>query len=66
MTARRFLSLYVFDNKQKKLRQMFSSGDRLRDVYATGNAIYVMTTNRSPRSEGPSVDRLMKLMLKKT
>jgi len=58
--------LYVFDDKQKKLRQVFSSGERLRDVYATPNAIYVITTNRSPRSEGPSADRLLKLTLKKT
>lgn len=56
--------LYVFDNQQKNLRQIFSSGDRLRDVLATDTAIYVITTNRSPRSEGPSADKLLKLTLR--
>ncbi|EAO5455668.1 sorbosone dehydrogenase family protein [Salmonella enterica] len=56
--------LYMFDKKQQNLRQIFSSGDRLRDVLATGNAIYVITTNRSPRSEGPSADKLLKLTLR--
>lgn len=56
--------LYVFDNVQKNLRLIFSSGDRLRDVLATDTAIYVITTNRSPRSEGPSADKLLKLTLR--
>jgi glucose/arabinose dehydrogenase len=56
--------LYVFDKKQKNLRQIFSSGDRLRDVLTVGNAIYVITTNRSPRADGPSADKLLKLTLR--
>jgi len=36
-----------------QLRQVFSSGERLRDVHAADNAICVITPNRSPRSEGP-------------
>lgn len=56
--------LYVFDNQQRDLRLIFSSGDRLRDVLVTDNAIYVITTNRSPRSEGPSADKLLKLTLR--
>ncbi|MBP2170769.1 glucose/arabinose dehydrogenase [Erwinia toletana] len=56
--------LYMFDKTKKNLRQIFSSGDRLRDVITAGNDIYVITTNRSPRAEGPSADRLIKLTLK--
>lgn len=45
---------------------MFTSGDRLRDVMPVGQDIYVITTNRSPRAQGPSKgDRLLKLSPKR-
>jgi glucose/arabinose dehydrogenase len=54
-------ALYVLNEKDRSLRPIFSSGDRLRDVLPVGKDIYVITTNRSPRAEGPSQDRLLKL-----
>jgi hypothetical protein len=53
--------LYAFDASTGSLKLVFSSGDRLRDVMAVGREIYVITTNRSPRAQGPSKDRLLKL-----
>ncbi|AJD44188.1 sorbosone dehydrogenase family protein [Rhizobium sp. SEMIA 4085] len=53
--------LYVFDAAENSLKPIFTSGDRLRDVLPIGQNIYVVTTNRSPRAEGPSEDRLLKL-----
>ncbi|HEN3644052.1 TPA: sorbosone dehydrogenase family protein [Yersinia enterocolitica] len=55
--------LYAYDRDNRNLKQIFSSGDRLRDVTAVNDDIYVITTNRSPRAAGPSVDRLIKLTL---
>ncbi|HMQ94527.1 MAG TPA: PQQ-dependent sugar dehydrogenase [Amaricoccus sp.] len=37
------------------------TGERIRDVLVVGADIYVITTNRSPRGEGPSRDRLIRL-----
>jgi glucose/arabinose dehydrogenase len=53
--------LYVFDEDAESLKPIFTSGDRLRDVLPVGQDIYVITTNRSPRAQGPSNDRLLKL-----
>ena len=53
--------LYAFDAEAGALKLVFSSGDRLRDVMAVGRELYVITTNRSPRDQGPSKDRLLKL-----
>nr|WP_286202844.1 PQQ-dependent sugar dehydrogenase [Rhizobium lusitanum] len=61
VTALASKALYAFDERGGRLRPIFSSGDRLRDVLPVGEDIYVITTNRSPRAEGPSQDRLLKL-----
>jgi glucose/arabinose dehydrogenase len=53
--------IYVFDEQAKSLKPIFTSSDRLRDVLPVGQDIYVVTTNRSPRAEGTSDDRLLKL-----
>lgn len=53
--------LYALDQDAMALREIFSSGDRLRQVLPTDEYIYVITTNRSPRGEGPSEDRLIRL-----
>jgi glucose/arabinose dehydrogenase len=58
--------LYVFDEEARALKLVFSSGDRLRDVMPLGRDIYVITTNRSPRAQGPSKgDRLLRLSPKR-
>jgi len=53
--------LYVVDEAAGALKPVFSSGDRLRDVMPVGRTLYVITTNRSPRAQGPSPDRLLRL-----
>lgn len=53
--------LLVVDEGAKALRRVFSSGDRIRGVLPAGSDLYVITTNRSPRAEGPSRDRLLRL-----
>lgn len=53
--------LLVVDEGAKTLKRVFSSGDRIRDVLPVGRDLYVITTNRSPRGEGPSKDRLLRL-----
>lgn len=37
-------------------------GERIRDVLVTDDGIYAITTNRSPRREGPSEDRLIRVV----
>lgn len=54
-------TLLAMDTQTSRVREIFSSGDRLRDVLVRRDAIYVVTTNRSPRREGPSQDRLFRL-----
>jgi glucose/arabinose dehydrogenase len=54
-------ALLVLDEATKTLRPVFSSGDRLRQVLPVGRDVYVITTNRSPRADGPSQDRLLRL-----
>lgn len=53
--------LLVYDEAAGTLRPVFNSGDRLRQVLPAGQDLYVITTNRSPRAEGPSQDRLLRL-----
>lgn len=55
--------LLVVDEGSRTLKRVFSSGDRIRDVLPVGRDLYVVTTNRSPRAEGPSKDRLLRLTL---
>lgn len=56
-------ALLVVDERAQAVRPVFSSGDRIRDVLPAGQYLYVITTNRSPRAEGPSKDRLLRLSL---
>ncbi len=57
--------LYLFDQRTGALKQIFSNGERLRDVLLVGEDIYVITTNRSPHGEGPSDDHLIRLSPKR-
>jgi len=54
-------ALCVFDESARAFKPIFTSGDRLRDVMPVGRTLYVITTNRSPRAQGPSQDRLLRL-----
>lgn len=38
-----------------------ASGERMRDVLVVGDDVYAITTNRSPRRDGASDDRLIRL-----
>lgn len=53
--------LLVADEDAGTLRRVFSSGDRIRGVLSLGQDLVVITTNRSPRSDGPSNDRMLRL-----
>lgn len=53
--------IYVLDPRANELQPIYTSGDRYRDVLSIGDDIYAITTNRSPRGEGPSDDHLIKL-----
>ena len=57
--------LYAFDPAAGTLKLVFTSGDRLRDVMPVGRDVYLITTNRSPRAQGPSQDRLLRLSPKR-
>jgi glucose/arabinose dehydrogenase len=53
--------LLVIDETARTLKRVFSSGDRIRGVLPVGTDLYLITTNRSPRAEGSSKDRLLRL-----
>ena len=53
--------LHVVDAAAGALELVFSSNERFRDVLPVGRDLYVITTNRSPRGDGPSSDRLLRL-----
>jgi glucose/arabinose dehydrogenase len=53
--------LHVVDAAAGALELVFSSNERFRDVLPVGKDLYVITTNRSPRGDGPSSDRLLRL-----
>jgi glucose/arabinose dehydrogenase len=61
VTALRGRGLYVFDEAARAMKLVFTSEDRFRDVLPVGGDLYVITTNRSPRAQGPSNDRLLRL-----
>jgi hypothetical protein len=65
VTALAARGLYAFDAAAGALKLVFTSGDRLREVMPVGEDVYVITTNRSPRAQGPSKDRLLKLSRKR-
>lgn len=51
--------LYVADFETRQLRPLISTQERYRQVLVSGNDIFLITTNRSPRGQGPSKDRLI-------
>lgn len=55
--------LAVSSDRASKL--VFSSGERVRDLLAVDSDIYLITTNRSPRGERPSRDRVLRLSPKR-
>jgi glucose/arabinose dehydrogenase len=61
VTALASRGLYAFDRVSGAMKLVFASGDRLRDVMPVGRDLLVITTNRSPRAQGPSRDRLLVL-----
>lgn len=61
VTALGARKLFAFDEQAGMIRPIFRSGERYRDVMTVGDDIFVITTNRSPRAEGVSKDRFLKL-----
>lgn len=61
VTALRGQELLVMDRKGRSLIPVADTDERYRQVLPVGDAIYVITTNRSPRGDGPSQDRLLRL-----
>lgn len=55
--------LYALNQNDRTLRQIFSSGERIRNVAADGNRLYVISTNTSPQasSQSSTPDRLLLL-----
>lgn len=55
-------SLYVYNESASSLDVVFTSNERLRNVYPFEGDLYVITTNTSPRAGNPGEDdRLLKL-----
>ncbi|MDX3924725.1 MAG: sorbosone dehydrogenase family protein [Shinella sp.] len=61
VTALQGRGLYVLDRRNRRLAPVFGTDERYRHVLAKDGDLYVITTNRSPRSQGPSRDRLLRL-----
>lgn len=58
-------SLYVFNEVAASLDVVFTSNERLRNVYPYNGDMYVITTNTSPRADNPGEnDRLFRLSLR--
>lgn len=57
--------VYVLNEQADNLKPIFASGERFRDVLSIGSDLYAITTNRSPRGDGPSDDHLIKLSPKR-
>lgn len=53
--------LYVLDRANLTLEPVFETGERYRQVLPVDDDLYVITTNRSPRGQGPSSDSLIRL-----
>ncbi|WP_306111026.1 MULTISPECIES: sorbosone dehydrogenase family protein [unclassified Roseovarius] len=45
-----------------EVREAFHAGERIRDIVVTQEGILAITTNRSPRGEGASRDRLIRIL----
>jgi glucose/arabinose dehydrogenase len=59
-------SLYVYNEAASSLDVIFTSNERLRNVYPFEGDLYVITTNTSPRAGNPGEDdRLLKLSPRK-
>lgn len=52
---------YLSDEVQP-MQRLIDVGERLRDVQSLDGVLYAITTNRSPRGDGPSEDRLIRLI----
>jgi len=64
VSALRAKALLAISSDGSNIRTVLSTNERYRDVLTHGDAIYVITTNRSPRSSGPnSGDRLLRIRL---
>lgn len=62
ITGLRGQSLYVYNEESGFLDEVFSSGERLRNVYPYNGDLYVITTNISPRSGNPeAADRVFRI-----
>ncbi len=61
LTALQGRGLYVLDRAGRRLSPVFDTGERYRHVLPVDGDLYVITTNRSPRGQGPSKDRLLRL-----
>lgn len=53
----------VFSTKTGKFLRSIGLGERIRAVEVIDDALFAITTNRSPRGSGPSDDRLLKIAL---
>ena len=61
VAALRGEGLYALDDETGELDLVFTSNERIRQVLPEGETLYIITTNRSPRREGISDDRLLRL-----
>ncbi|TIL58628.1 MAG: sorbosone dehydrogenase family protein [Mesorhizobium sp.] len=61
VTALQGRGLYVLDRQNRTLQPVVSLGERVRHVLPVGDDLLLITTNRSPRGQGPSKDRLVRL-----
>jgi len=48
-------------SREGDVSQAFRVGERIRDLVVTGESVLAITTNRSPRGDGASRDRLIRL-----
>ncbi|WP_371929598.1 sorbosone dehydrogenase family protein [Phyllobacterium sp. 21LDTY02-6] len=61
VTALQGRGLYVLDRQNRALQPVVNLGERVRHVLPVGDDLLIITTNRSPRGQGPSKDRLVRL-----
>ncbi len=61
VTALQGRGLYVLDRQDRTLQPVVSLGERVRHVLPVDDDLLLITTNRSPRGQGPSKDRLVRL-----
>lgn len=53
--------LLVLDRANRTLRTIYGPDERYRHVLPDGDDLLIITTNRSPRGQGPSADSLIRL-----